>query len=241
MRTRFPIIGVLGGMGPLATVDFMAKIIALIPAERDQDHPPMIVHSLPETHDRTQAILHGGPSPESDLVGGVRFLADAGASMIAIPCNTAHHWHDAMQAATDVPILHIADTALAEARARRPNLKVVGMLSTAGTQAMGIYRERIDKLGMSVLEPDDDQHARLIAPGIARVKVGDVPAATALLTPAVEALLDRGAEVVILGCTEIPLALDANHPLAERLIDANRALAKATVDRALAGERKAAE
>jgi len=240
MRTRFPIIGVLGGMGPLATVDFMAKVIQRTPAQQDQDHPPMIVHSLGETPPRTEAILDGGPSPEPDLVDGVRFLSDAGAAFIAIPCNTAHYWYEPMQAATDVPILHIADAALELAASGGAALKKVGVLSTSGTMASGIYRQRIEARGIETLEPDEATQTALVTGGIAHVKAGDVPAAQGLLAQAAERLLDAGAEAVILGCTEIPVALNADHPLAPQLTDATDALAAATVERALAGEDKTA-
>ena len=221
-------------MGPLATVDFMAKVIGRTPATHDQDHPPMIVYSHGEIPNRTDAILDGAESPLDDLLAGIRFLADAGSAMIAIPCNTAHYWYEDMQAATSVPILHIADAALDAAASDGRTLNTVGVLSTTGTVAAGIYRQRLEAKGLTALEPDENAQRDLVTAGIAHVKSGDLAAARELLGRAAETLLDTGAEAVILGCTEIPVALDAAHPLAPHLTDATDALAAATVARAIA-------
>jgi aspartate racemase len=108
-------IGVLGGMGPAATVDFLAKLIRLTPAERDQDHVPVVVLSEPRVPDRVGPIMDGrGPSPLDALRRGIRTLERAGAGCIAIPCHTAHFWYDQMVASAHVPILHIADAVLAD-------------------------------------------------------------------------------------------------------------------------------
>src|SRR5688572_33509583 len=97
-----PLLGVLGGMGPLATVDFLAKLIEETGAERDEDHVPVVVYSVPQIPSRPAAILHGGASPLPAMLEGVRTLERAGATAIAIACNTAHYWHDAL-AAQGVP------------------------------------------------------------------------------------------------------------------------------------------
>ncbi len=108
-------LGVLGGMGPAATVDFMAKLIRLNPAERDQDHLPVIVLSDPRVPDRVGPVVDGrGRSPLPALRAGVGALERAGAQAIAIPCHTAHHWYAQLAAATSLPILHIVDAVLAE-------------------------------------------------------------------------------------------------------------------------------
>ena len=102
-------LGVLGGMGPMATVDFMGKVIRNTPAACDQDHIAMVVRSATDVPDRTAAILDQGRDPLPAMRHALRQLLESGARCIAIPCNTAHHWHDALQDETNVPILHIGD------------------------------------------------------------------------------------------------------------------------------------
>jgi hypothetical protein len=102
-------LGVLGGMGPAATTDWMAKLVRATPAQRDQDHIPLLLYSDAQTPDRTEAILSGGSDPAPAMLDGVRRLEAGGAQVIAIPCNTAHHWHGMLQRSTRVPILHIVD------------------------------------------------------------------------------------------------------------------------------------
>jgi aspartate racemase len=110
------VLGVLGGMGPLASAHFMVRLTELTPAARDQDHIPAVLWSDPRVPDRTEARLAGGADPLPALLRGLRGLEEAGCGAIAIPCNTAHGWHAAMQAATPLPILHIVDAAAAELR-----------------------------------------------------------------------------------------------------------------------------
>ncbi|MDB5874548.1 MAG: aspartate racemase, partial [Ramlibacter sp.] len=106
-------IGVFGGMGPSATVDFMDKLVQLTPAKRDQEHLPVIVASLPHIPDRSRSILGTGPDPLPQLLKGIDFLNTAGVGVIAIPCNSSHHWYGQMVAKSGVPILHIARSCVA--------------------------------------------------------------------------------------------------------------------------------
>ncbi len=115
---RKPTLGVLGGMGAMATVDFLRKLVEATPAERDQEHIPLIVRFCPEVPDRAAALAGSGPSPQPALVAAAVELAAAGAQALAIPCNTAHYWYDALCAAVPIPILHIVDAALAELQRR---------------------------------------------------------------------------------------------------------------------------
>src|SRR5690606_28553292 len=103
-----PLLGVLGGMGPLATVDFLSKLIEETAAGRDDDHVPVVVYSVPQIPSRPAAIVSGGPSPLPAMLDGVRTLKGAGATVLAIACNTAHYWYDDLAAAAGIPIVHIA-------------------------------------------------------------------------------------------------------------------------------------
>src|SRR3954471_9827880 len=122
MDKQRPLLGVLGGMGPLATVDFLAKLIEETPAKGDPDHVPVIVYSVPQIPDRPGAILENTESPLPAMLEGVRHLKRGGATLIAIACNTAHFWYDALSA-EGVPIAHIADATCDDLLAYHPRAK----------------------------------------------------------------------------------------------------------------------
>ena len=227
-----PLLGVLGGMGPAATVDFLRKIVAATPAATDQDHVPVLASSIPQIPDRTQAFLGVGASPLDALVSQARRLVQAGAEALVMPCNTAHLWFEPLQAAIGVPMLHIVDSTLAELRPEVPGrMKHVGLLATSATLRSGLYVERSAALKRSNLVwhmPSWREVDNLVAPGIAAVKAGQLGEGAALLGAAARALQERGAEEIVLGCTEIPLVLDGRSD-SIALVDATAALARCAV------------
>jgi aspartate racemase len=203
-------LGVLGGMGPLASAYFMTRLTLLTPgADRDQDHVPAVLWSDPRVPDRTAARLGGGEDPLPWLLRGIRGLEAAGCGAIAIPCNTAHGWIEGMQAATRLPILHIVDAAAEELRRLGVPGGRIGIMGTAGTLAMRLYQDRLEHRGWTCLVPTEAEMARLVTPGIAEVKANRVAEAYAPLAEAARALAARGAAAVVLGCTEIPLGIQA--------------------------------
>lgn len=225
------ILGVLGGMGPLASAHFMARLTLLTPAGRDQDHIPAVLWSDPRVPDRGLAWRGAGPDPLPWLVHGLHSLAAAGCGAVAIPCNTAHGWIDGMRAATSLPILHIIDAAAADLRRQGVGPGLVGVMGTAATLEMRLYQERLEALGWPCLQPDDAEMARLVTPAIAAVKANRVADAYAPLAEAVELLRGRGARAVVLGCTEIPLGIQAGpwQALAVPIVDTIDALARAAI------------
>jgi aspartate racemase len=219
-------IGILGGMGPLATADFLRKLVEATPAERDQDHVPVLVYSVPQIPERVPAILGHGESPLPAMAAGVDVLTRAGAQCIAIACNTAYHWFDALAAACPVPILHIADAAVAELGAVRR----AGIVATAGTLHSGFYQQRLAAAGCEILLPDTVDERDLILPGIRLVKEARLREAGEMFRRAIADLQARGAERVILACTEVPVGLAAIDPLPGNcVVDATDALARACV------------
>lgn len=225
-----PILGVLGGMGPLATNDFLGKLIALTPAHTDQEHVATLVRSVPQISDRSAHILGQGPSPLPAMHEGVRLLVGAGVTRLAIPCNTAHFWYPELAAASAVPIFHIVDCVARRLPGGDGKESVIGVLGTAGMLTARIYQDRLAERGHVVLEPDPDDVVRLVMPGIHGVKAGDIANARILLWRAASNLLARGADYVVMGCTEIPVALaDPPDDLKDRLIDPTVALAAACV------------
>ncbi|MDB5415355.1 MAG: glutamate racemase [Rubritepida sp.] len=219
-------LGVLGGMGPLASAEFMRQLTLLTPAERDQDHIPTILWSDPRVPDRTEARVHGGEDPLPALMRGIRGLEAAGCGAIVIPCNTAHGWYDAMQAGTSLPILHIVDAAAEELRRQGIAGGPIGLMGTTGTLDMRLYQER---LGIECLTPDPDVQEGQVMPAVGLVKANRVADAYAPLAEVARGLRRRGAVAVMLGCTEIPLGVAAGPALEFPVVDTVAALARAAI------------
>ncbi|AXW87540.1 aspartate racemase [Lonsdalea britannica] len=226
------LIGVLGGMGPLATADLVQKIIAATPAERDQDHVPMVVWNVPQIPDRQQALAGMGPSPLPVLLEAVRALNQLPISHLVIPCNTAHHWFDALAAASRAPLLHIADATLAAMR--QPIVapsEITGLIATHGTLRAGWYQQRLAATGCEVLEPTPQEMDELFVPGCYAVKRGARVEGGILLEQLADRLAERGASRLILACTEVSPALSAvNSRWLAHSIDTTQALAQACVE-----------
>jgi aspartate racemase len=219
-------LGVLGGMGPLATTDFMIKLLNATPARWDQEHVPAIIRSVPQIPDRSAFILGTGPSPLEHLAAGVQQLVRSGAARIAIPCNTAHFWHEELSRLSPVPIFHIVESVADHLQDRTPRA-ALGLLATEGTYRAGIYQRRLSERGHDVILPQPERIARLITPGIHAVKAGNLSAGLTLLADAADGLFDRGAERVIMACTEIPVVLTPEtYPRYRDLVDATSALAR---------------
>ena len=225
-----PLLGVLGGMGPLATVDFLGKLVEETPARRDAEHIPVIVWSVPQIPDRPLAILEAGESPLPAMLAGIRTLKGAGATCIVIPCNTAHHWYDDLVREGGLPILHIADAACDQFAARGVGVDTVGLIATSGTLAAGFFQQRLDALGYRCIVSSARDQEELVLPAIENVKRNDVARAHALAVHAAQNLLAAGAQVILLACTELPPAIGhAPAAIAAACIDPTRALARASV------------
>ncbi|MFP1725395.1 aspartate/glutamate racemase family protein [Lonsdalea quercina] len=226
------LIGVLGGMGPLATADLVQKIIVSTPADRDQDHVPLVVWNVPQIPDRQKALAGTGPSPLPVLLKAIRALNQLPLSHIVIPCNTAHHWFDALAAASRAPLLHIADATLAAMLKHvTVPLEVTGLIATQGTLRAGWYQQRLAATGNDVLEPTPQEMEELFVPGCYAVKRGELVEGGVLLEQLAERLADRGATRLILACTEVAPALAAvNSRWQTRSIDTTQALAQACVE-----------
>jgi len=233
LSERRGVVGILGGMGPLATIDFMHKMLLATPALSDQEHVPVVVSSIPQVPDRTAAWRGEGASPLRAMLASGGRLAEAGAGLVVMPCNTAHLWFDEVQRALGLPMLHLVDAALAEAVALAGPGARIGLLATDATLDAGLYPQRAARLTdggaeLQWLLPDAAQRASTVMPGIAAIKAGDLQRGAALLQAAALDLARRGAQALVLGCTEIPLVLQSDTaPLP--VIDATAALARRAV------------
>ncbi|MEW8979581.1 MAG: amino acid racemase [Symbiobacterium sp.] len=228
-------IGILGGMGPEATADLFLKIIRATPARTDQEHIRVLIDNNPAIPDRTAAILGRGPDPVPLLTRTARLLEQWGADLIVIPCNTAHYFHDQVQASVHVPVLHIMKETAAFLRERYPGLSAVGVLATTGTVRTGLYQRFLGERGLHALVPDDEGQQEVMdcIYGEHGVKAGHTgPEVTERLVRVAQSLVARGAGAVIAGCTELPIVLhDGDLPVP--VIDPTRILAEAAVRAAL--------
>ena len=205
-------LGVLGGMGPLATADFFAKLLAATPARGDADHMPVLILSDPRIPPRPPAILGDGKSPLPALLAARDKLVNAGATFLAMPCNTAHFWHRELTLACPIPFISIIDAACAEVAARMAPGEAVGIIATRATLATQLYEARLSAMGFLSRAPDEQMMRSIVLPAIELVKAGQAAAGGKMLEGAVDHFLAGGAGVVILACTETPLALDALAP-----------------------------
>lgn len=223
-------IGVLGGMGPLATVDFFNKVLLATPAKGDADHVPLLIQSDPRIAPRPPAILSNGPSPLPELLLGRNRLIAAGATALAMPCNTAHFWYADLLDGCPVPFLSIVDASIRELAQIAEVGSSIGIIATRATLAAKIFEGPVASAGFKLVTPNEQVMDSLVLPGIEHVKAGTTQFGGQLIEQAVQALLSNGARAVILACTETPLALDAvQSDLRTVCIDSTAALARSCV------------
>jgi len=198
-------IGIIGGMGPLATADLFEKIVGHTKAACDQEHLHVVIDSNTNIPDRTAALLHGGADPLPELVKSAGRLEKMGADVLIMPCNTAHNYYDGIAAAVSVPVLHMVRLT-AQALVER-GVKKAGLLATDGTVRTGIYQKSFAGSGVELLTPDEAGQRAVMEMIYQGVKAGDMAFDAQPARQAMERLLATGAEVLILGCTELPLAV----------------------------------
>lgn len=218
-------------MGPEATVDFMATVLRLTPADVDQDHVHLLVDNNPDIPVRQDAILRGGPSPESALVEMARRLESAGADFLVMPCNTAHAYSPAIEAAVNIPLVSIIAATVEVCR----EFQSVGLLATEGCLRADIYQPALRDAGVELLLPTNEelQEFMRLTFAIKRGDTGESVRSGMLLLA--NALLGRGAQALIAGCTEIPLVLN-DTMLGAPLISSTDELARKTISLALGNE-----
>jgi len=228
-RKRLKTIGVLGGMGPEATAYFFERLVRAASARADQDHPPVIVYSLPRVPDRTGAILHGGPSPVPLILRGLETLRRAGADFAVIPCVTAHYFMPRIASRSPLPVVSLLEETLAEVRRLRPVPSAIGLVATDGTVRSGLISDLFEPAGIKVIAPSPRDQKRVMSAIYGRkgVKAGHTSGAPreAVVSVARE-LVRRGAGAVMAGCTEVPLVLrpsDLAVPLIEPMVIGARA------------------
>ncbi len=219
------IVGVIGGMGPDATVDFMSRVIAFTDATRDQDHVRMLVDNNPAIPCRQQALLGDGEDPGPVMADMARGLEASGADFLVMPCNTAHAYADAVREAVSIPLISIVDVTVAACR----DHAAVGMLTTKGCLEARVYQDAFAETSSELIMLDDAELSQLMDL-IFAIKAGEQsPEIGGSMRELGEALVTRGATAVVGGCTEITLVL-GDGMLGVPVVSSTDELARATVD-----------
>ncbi len=222
-------VGVVGGLGPMATVYFMERVIDLTVADTDQEHVDMLVWQQGSIPDRT-AFLTGqdDADPLPAMVHAARTLQAGGARMLVMPCNTAHFFYDRLVASVSVPFLNIVEVTLDEARRRVPGLTTIGVLATDGTVHTETYQRAAERAGLDCVMPEPQMQAEVMDMIYAGVKAGE-PVAPERFHAAVDHLRRRAAQVVVLGCTELSILQRDLAAYQPDIVDSVDALARATI------------
>ena len=219
-------IGIIGGMGPLATADLFRKIVVHTQAGCDQEHIHVLMDNNTAIPDRTAALLSGGADPLPQMTKSARLLEQAGADCLIMPCNTAHCFHAAVQETVHIPLLNMLE--LTCSALQQQGIRCAGLLATNGTVQTGVYARMAERFGLTLLTPDAAGQQAVMDMIYQGVKAGKEDFDTTQVCKAVEDLQSRGAQTMILGCTELPLAVEMYH-LDFPAIDPTLELAKGAI------------
>lgn len=218
------IVGILGGMGPEATVDLMQRIIRLTPAQDDCDHIRCIVDNNPKVPSRIRAIIEGdGEDPCPAMADMGRRLETFGADFLAIACNTAHYYYDAVQDAVSIPVIHIIEQVTVHLKKHFPNESRIGILASPAVAMTRLYTKVFEKHGLTDIWPDIQDQDALLEKVIKAVKRGNTgPRVRQTYRNIAQALAQKGVKVAVVACTELS-ALDEK--LVIEAVDAAEVLA----------------
>lgn len=225
---RFRVAGVLGGLGPEATLSLYREILRKTKANRDQDNIPLIIINNPQIADRSSFILNQTEDPCPEIIETAQRLEKAGADFIVMPCNTAHYFTEQIQKSILIPFINMINLTADYISKNFNSVEKVGLLITTGSRATGIYSEALKKQGIEPILPNKKSQEDVMNAVYAGVKAGDKKQAKQIFEAVSKELINAGAEIIIMGCTEVPLALkqkDIDVPL----IDPIDILAEKTV------------
>jgi aspartate racemase len=218
-------VGVIGGLGPQATADFFNRVIHNTQAGSDQDHLHVLIDNNPKIPNRNQAIAGTGPSPAMELAKSAQRLEQAGADFLVMPCNTAHAFQDAITEATEIPFVSIIDVTCSYIVDRFPDVKVAGLLAADGCRSAKLYDQAFLDLDITTFglpAPKQQEFMQLVY----LIKAAGVSTETRrAMQEMALLLLSQGAELIVGGCTEVPLALSQDN-LPVPLIDTTEILAR---------------
>lgn len=199
-------IGIIGGMGPLATADLFKKIVLNTRANTDQEHIKVLIDNNTEIPDRTSAIIHNEKNPVPQLIKSAVLLWAMGAEILVMPCNTAHYFYSEVQKNVEIPILNMIE--LTYNALLQKGIKKAGLLATEGTIKSGIYQNTFKDSGIELIVPDGEELTAIMDLIYAGVKAGKRDYDVTSVKKVMDCMLERGAETLILGCTELPVAME---------------------------------
>lgn len=199
-------IGIIGGMGAAATCDLFQKIITMTDAKSDQEHIHVYIDCNTNIPDRTKAILGGGEDPVPEMVrSGIR-LQSMGADVLVMPCNTAHYFYDKITPFFDIPLLNMVKITAREIKTR--GISRIGLLATDGTINSGVYHAALAETGIDLVVPSPEKQMSVMDVIYNGIKASNRDINLTGFYGAIGELFDKGAEILILGCTELPVAFD---------------------------------
>ena len=219
-------IGILGGMGPLATADLFRKIVLMTPAKCDNDHIRVIIDSNAQIPDRTRAILEGGEDPVPQMLSALENLEKCNVSCIIMPCNTAHYFIDRLREHAHTPFINMLEVTAKRCAALFPG-KTAGVWGTTGTLKTGLYTRALEQAGVKSVLPDE-KGQQVLMDLIYRVKGGETLKDRAPLAELMADMHAAGADYFILGCTELPIVVEQLNPPGD-FVDPTAELARAAI------------
>lgn len=220
------ILGIIGGLGPMATAYFMQLLTQMSEAVTDQQHMELLIHSKPSIPDRTQYILgnsHKSPLPAMQEIG--RELAAQGAQLLAIPCITAHYFQQELEKAAGIPVLHAIDETADYLRAE--GIQRAGIMATDGTVASRLFQDRLKAFDIEAIVPPAKEQEQIMKMIYKEVKAG-IPISRPVFEAVADCLFEQGAEVNLLGCTELSI-IKRDNPLSAGFVDVMEVLARKAV------------
>ncbi|MCE9541885.1 amino acid racemase [Candidatus Kaiserbacteria bacterium] len=208
MKTTFKTIGIIGGMGSLATAALFTKVLNLSGASSDAEYPRIFIDNNTTVPDRSEALLGRGESPVPALLNSAETLAHAGAQVLGMPCNTAHAFLPYIEASLRVPLVNMVSETVDAVALRYPSARV-GILCTTGTRFSGIYDAALKAKALVPVNPNDGEQENVMRAiyGAEGIKAGNITKAREILLPVCEKLIASGADVIVLACTELSLAV----------------------------------
>ena len=228
MELKAKTVGIIGGMGPEATLDFFYKIIKATPAKKDQDHIHIIIDNFPQIPDRTAFLLGKGENPLPYILKSVKTLEKANVDVLCMPCNTAHYFVEDIRNATRLPLISIIESTLNKIKSRFKNSKNIGLLATDGTIIGRIYHKVFEVEGYKIITPSEEKQNEVMKI-IYSIKAGKIEENVQTFEEIIEHMKFLGSELIVLGCTELPILLKYFKPSIP-LVDVTSCLAKEVVN-----------
>ena len=215
-------------MGPAASAEFITRLIKQTPATHDQEHMPFVLWNEPRIPDRSTAMQAGDNAPLLWLLQGIQALKTVGCDHVVIPCNSAHFWYDDM-AKMGVPITHIVDSIADQLLELHLENATIGIMGTQGTIEHGLYQNKLTQQGWRCIVPDRAEMDFFVQPAIDFIKAGKIGESQVLLMQVIHSLINRGAQAVVLGCTELPLSIGITSEQGVPVINSIDSLVKAVI------------